>query len=84
MELLSSKSFSAAMASPFLLLLLGATVAYYAARTVYRLYFHPLRNIPGPKLAAASRVYEFYYDVIKGGTFLFQIEKMHEKYGTHY
>ncbi|KAJ4286522.1 hypothetical protein N0V90_013222 [Kalmusia sp. IMI 367209] len=69
------------MESPFLLLLLGAIAAYYAARSIYRLYFHPLRKIPGPKLAAISRSYEFYYDVIKGGKFLFQIEKMHEKYG---
>jgi hypothetical protein len=74
---------TAMMKLPLLLLVLGGTTAYYVARSIYRLYFHPLRKIPGPKLAAVSRAYEFYYDVIKGGTFLFEIEKMHEKYGSY-
>jgi hypothetical protein len=50
-------------------------------RTFYRIYFHPLSKIPGPKLAAATHLYEFYYDIICGGKFLFQIEKLHKKYG---
>jgi hypothetical protein len=32
-------------------------------------------------LTAATHLYEFYYDVVKGGKFIWQIEKMHEKYG---
>jgi hypothetical protein len=35
-----------------------------------------------PKLAAATFLYEFYYDVIKGGMYIWEIERMHEKYGT--
>lgn len=55
---------------------------YYILRTVYRLFLHPLRKIPGPRFAAASYLGEFYYDVVKGGKYIFEIERMHEKYGA--
>lgn len=42
---------------------------------------HPLDRIPGPKLAAASYLPEFYYDTVKFGRYTKRIEKMHEKYG---
>ena len=48
---------------------------------VYNLYLHPLRKIPGPKLAAMWSCYEFYFDVIKDGTYLWEIRRMHAKYG---
>ncbi|RDA90222.1 hypothetical protein CP533_1074 [Ophiocordyceps camponoti-saundersi (nom. inval.)] len=47
----------------------------------YNLYLHPLRGFPGPKLAAASRLYEFWYDVVKDGQYLWKIERLHEEYG---
>ncbi|KAE8359938.1 cytochrome P450 [Aspergillus caelatus] len=50
-------------------------------RTAYRLFLHPLRKFPGPKLAAISHLYEFYYDVIKGGTYVEKINRMHCAYG---
>ncbi|PTB37642.1 uncharacterized protein TrAFT101_005480 [Trichoderma asperellum] len=55
--------------------------AYISIRTIYRLYFHPLSHIPGPKLAACSHLYEFYYNVILSGKYLFEMEKMHQQYG---
>jgi hypothetical protein len=58
-------------------------LAFLLLRTIYRLYFHPLRKIPGPKLAAASHLVEFYYDVILGGRFCWEVERMHQRYGTH-
>ncbi|KAH0566183.1 hypothetical protein GP486_000415 [Trichoglossum hirsutum] len=50
---------------------------------VYRLYLHPLAHIPGPRLAAATDLYGFYFNVISGGggRFFLQIEKLHQKYG---
>ncbi|KAL9619844.1 MAG: hypothetical protein Q9160_005584 [Pyrenula sp. 1 TL-2023] len=54
---------------------------YFVARCVYNLYFHPLRKIPGPHIAAMTSFYDFWYDVIKGGTYLWEIRKMHETYG---
>lgn len=47
----------------------------------YRAYFDSLSHIPGPKLAAATLWYEFYYDVIKKGRYTWEIGKMHQKYG---
>ncbi|PWY79270.1 cytochrome P450 [Aspergillus heteromorphus CBS 117.55] len=69
------------MELPRLWLALAGIVTYYITRTVYRLYFHPLSKIPGPKLTVITNLYELYYDVILGGRFLFQIEKMHQRYG---
>ncbi|KAI0972475.1 trichodiene oxygenase [Xylaria arbuscula] len=54
---------------------------YYSSLVFYRLYLHPLAKFPGPKLAAASRWYEAYYDLILGGKYTWQIREMHKKYG---
>lgn len=43
--------------------LLGLWLLYRVWVVIYRLYFHPLRNFPGPKLGAISTWYEFYHDV---------------------
>ncbi|KAK2733102.1 hypothetical protein FQN57_002313 [Myotisia sp. PD_48] len=48
---------------------------------VYRYSFHPLARFPGPKLAALSSAYAFYYDCILGGKFVFKIQELHEQYG---
>ncbi len=62
---------------------LGLTLflAYLAVIGIYRLYFHPLAAYPGPKLAALTPWYEFYYDVVLDGKFLFQRQKLHATYG---
>jgi hypothetical protein len=48
---------------------------------LYRLFFHPLARYPGPKLAAATNWYEFYYEVIKAGAFTHHIQTLHKQYG---
>lgn len=48
---------------------------------VYRLYFSALAKIPGPKIAAATGWYEFYYDCVLAGKYIFEIERMHDIYG---
>jgi hypothetical protein len=52
-----------------------------AAGAVRRLYFHPLAHIPGPKLAAVTWWYEFYFDGIRQGRFVFKIQELHKQYG---
>ena len=63
----------AAMASSILL--------YSVVAVIYRLYLSPLSKFPGPKLAAATLLYEAYYDVILGGQYTFKIKELHEQYG---
>lgn len=54
---------------------------YLVVLHVRRVYFHPLSKFPGPRLAALSRWYEFYFDVIRGGTFIKQFPALHQQYG---
>jgi len=62
----------------------GATAFYFLSLGFYRLFLSPLAKFPGPKLAAVSGWYELYYDVIKSkGKYIFEIEKMHDKYGEY-
>jgi hypothetical protein len=56
---------------------------YYIFILYYRLELHPLSKFPGPTLAALSSWYEFYFDVVKRGRFLWEIERMHEEYGEN-
>lgn len=54
---------------------------YLIILALQRLYFHPLSRFPGPRLAAISRSYEFYYDVIMDGIFVKQFPELHKIYG---
>lgn len=62
-----------------------ASIALYGiALAVWRLYFNPLAQIPGLKLAALTQWYETYLEIVKGGggQFLFEYRQWHEKYGA--
>jgi len=71
------------MALAVYLYALGATVAYLVGLAIYRVYFHPLSRFPGPKIAAATGFYETYFDIISGpgGQYMWEIQRMHNKYG---
>ena len=66
------------------LILLGLGGLYLFLRSLYRLYLHPLSRFPGPRLAAITHGYEFYHDVIRHGMYIWEIEKMHQKYGKQF
>ncbi|PGG99851.1 hypothetical protein AJ79_08403 [Helicocarpus griseus UAMH5409] len=54
---------------------------YVAGGLIYRLYISPLSKFPGPKLAAATLWYEFYYDAVLKGQYTFKIQELHKRYG---
>lgn len=56
-------------------------LSYLVVVVIYRLFLHPLAQFPGPKIAASTYFYEFCWDFYGQGAYLFQIEKMHLKYG---
>lgn len=58
-----------------------ASLIYLLGLAVYRLYFSPIAGFPGPKLAALTLWYEFYYDVLCGGQYWVKIAELHERYG---
>ena len=58
-----------------------ATLLYRFLKPIYNLYFHPLSSFPGPRLAAATHLYEFYYSVILDGQFTWELERLHKQYG---
>ena len=58
-------------------------IVYIIGRTAYNLFFHPLAGFPGPKLAAASYLYEFYYELFHGlgARYWVKVDELHRKYG---
>ncbi|KAI0517465.1 cytochrome P450 [Xylaria bambusicola] len=69
------------MASLYWPYLVASGVVLVSTVAIYRLFFHPLAGFPGPKLAAVTRSYEAYYDVVCNGQYTFKIAEMHKKYG---
>jgi hypothetical protein len=55
--------------------------SYVAYIVVYRLFFHPLAQIPGPRLAALTFLYQTYHSFKDGSRFYKQVGLLHKKYG---
>lgn len=65
-----------------LIMISGASILLpIAVIAIYRLYLHPLRGVPGPRFAAVSELYGFYYNVVRGG-YSKQFESLHKYYGS--
>ncbi|KAK5115234.1 hypothetical protein LTR62_001434 [Meristemomyces frigidus] len=48
---------------------------------VQRVCLSPLARFPGPKLAALTRAYQFYFDVLLQGQMPWELARLHAKYG---
>ncbi|KAF3483738.1 cyrochrome P450 [Arthroderma uncinatum] len=71
--------------SPLLLPLLAViaitSLACVVVDAAYQVWFSPLSRFPGPKIAAITYLYEFYYDAILKGRYIFKVKELHKKYG---
>ncbi|KAK2766809.1 hypothetical protein FQN54_006123 [Arachnomyces sp. PD_36] len=72
LDLLSSNAFVAGLV---------AWIAYLVTGGIYRLYFHPLANFPGPKIAALTGWYECYHDLFRHGMLIWKLQELHDQYG---
>lgn len=68
--------------SPSSICLLFAVIfVFYGLSKVYNIFTSPLIEIPGPKLAASSYFYEFFYNVLKPYRYGDKIDELHQKHG---
>lgn len=68
----------------YLLVAGSVFLAYHLILALWNISpFHPLSHIPGPKLAAATYIPEFYYDAVLFGRYTRRIQELHEIYGKY-
>lgn len=65
------------------LVLSGFLVSWVVVVIIYRLYLHPAAKFAGPRVAALTYFYEFYYDVWQGGQYTWKIRDLHKQYGNY-
>lgn len=68
LEILSANKF---------LVLVFAILLHITTTCIYRRFFHPLANIPGPFLPAVTKLYQSYFNC----RYYIEIERLHRKYG---
>ncbi|RDW57462.1 hypothetical protein BP6252_13800 [Coleophoma cylindrospora] len=68
-------------AYPTIATLTTLLVSYVALGIIKRLYFSPVSRFPGPKLAAITFWYQYYYNHILRGQYTYEIERLHREYG---
>lgn len=56
-------------------------ILLWLATVLYHLFLSPVAKIPGPRLAAITFWYEFYYDVWNKGQYTWKLKELHKQYG---
>jgi hypothetical protein len=59
-------------------------LASWVNTILYNLYRHPLAHVPGPKLAAATFLYQTYHCFVGGSRYYIKIAELHEQYGRFF
>ncbi|KAI9663511.1 MAG: hypothetical protein M1831_002520 [Alyxoria varia] len=65
-----------------LLALFGAWVIWKLQEALNNVYFHPLSKYPGPKIAAATRLYHAFIEWVLAASFQDTLQSLHAKYGN--
>ncbi|KAJ6499845.1 cytochrome P450 [Mycena vulgaris] len=60
---------------------IGLSLAFYIVWSVSDFIFNPLKKVPGPWLAAHTKWYKAYFDLILDGGFLDHLKWLHKIYG---
>lgn len=84
MTLVAAHHISMISTTDLIVALASISLLYLIALACYRLVFSPLAKFPGPKLAALTLWYEFYYDFIKSGRYTWKIGELHRQYGRRH
>ncbi|KAK4222217.1 cytochrome P450 [Podospora fimiseda] len=63
------------------MLFIGIGIIGLVISGIKRVFLHPLSHIPGSKISALTLWYEFYFDIVKKGSFIWKIQEMHKEYG---
>lgn len=58
----------------------AAVVVFFIGRTIYNVFLHPLAKFPGPKLAAASKIWLWYKE--SRGDMVEYMTEQHKIHGT--
>lgn len=57
-------------------------VTYHICSAIYNVTFHPLAQVPGPKIAGATKLYQTFWSLYQGKSIFYRkIEDLHQKYG---
>src|SRR5260221_11327122 len=67
---------------PVFLAVVSAFLAWSFCLGFYNVYLHPLAQFPGPRLAAASKYWLFYQEIIRGISLSNIRDDLHAQYGA--
>lgn len=60
---------------------LATFIAYAVYTAIYNVYFHPLAEFPGPRLAATTTYWKAYLECILSRSFCHELVDLHARYG---
>jgi len=63
--------------------IIGIVVLWLVYTAYDRLFASPLAKFPGPRLAALTTWYQFYFDIVKGGRLPWHLAQLHQIYGEY-